>query len=308
MKPTRSRSSSPLPPRYAVDVGDAGVGYHTFTASAKDKAGNVSGSISRVALNDPTSAASIPESRLFLVPGDNSFTYAKTLVMTDNLSIKSYSVVLPLVGVGQLTLKTASVDAYNAASLTTSRTVEETVTLPYLAIQPGDGSTVPIESFTVSVSDQAGTVSTGEDGTDELSPDAGDIMQVTGFRGSGAGVFEVGFETRDADEPVELTATAMMLDSNLDSPFSRVDFYGRTGTDVDDDLKFLGSVDTSAATTELVADPGRNWIYELEVSAEDYEEIVGDGDSNIVALGVSTEKGGSVAVWAVDTTTLDIDD
>ena len=43
------------------------------------------------------------------------------------------------------------------------------------------------------------------------------------------------------------------------------------------DLKFLGSVDTSAATTKLVDDPaGRDWIYELEVSAEDYEEIVGD--------------------------------
>ena len=261
-------------PRYAVDVGTAAVGYHTFTASAKDKAGNVSGSISRVALNDPASA---PESRLFLVPGDNSFTYAKTLVMTDNLSIKSYSAVLPLGDAGQLTLKTAPVDAYNAASLTTSRTVQETVTLPYLAVQDGDGTPAPIATFTVSVSDQAGTASTGTDGTDALSPADADIVQVNGFRGSGSDVFAVEFKTReDNDDPVELTATAEMEDGNLDSPFSRVDFYGRTGTGATDDLKFLGSVDTSAATTKLVDPAGRDWIYELEVSAEDYEEIVGD--------------------------------
>ena len=294
-------------PRYAVDVGDAvGVGYHTLTASAKDKAGNVSGSISRVALHDPESA---PESRLFLVPGDDSFTYAKTVVMTDNLSIKSYSAVLPLVRVGQLTLKTVTVDAYNAASLTTSRTVQETVKLPYLAIQEGDGAPAEIASFTVTVSDQAGTPSPDAGGTDDLSmPAPADIPQVEGFRGNGAGVFAVEFKARDANkDPVELTATAEMADGNLDSPFSRVDFYGRTGTDDDDDLKFLGSVDTSAATTKLVDAPGRDWIYELEVSAEDYEEIVGDESSSIVALGVSTEKGGSVAVWAVGTTPLDID-
>ena len=60
--------------------------------------------------------------------------------MTDNLSIKSYSAwILPLGDVGRLTLKTVPVDAYNAASLTTSRTVQETVKLPYLAIQDGAG-------------------------------------------------------------------------------------------------------------------------------------------------------------------------
>ena len=57
----------------------------------------------------------------------------------------------------------------------------------------------------------------------------------------------------------------------------------------------------------LLMPAGRDWSYEIEVSAKDYEEIVGDADSNIVALGVSTEKGGSVAVSAVSTETLDID-
>ena len=284
-------------PRYAVEVGTAGVGYHTFTASAKDKAGNTSASISRVALNDPASA---PESRLFLVPGDDSFTYAKTLVMTDNLSIKSYSAVLPLgQDVGQLTLKTAAVDAYNAASMTTSRTVQETVKLPYLAIQDGAGTSAPIETFTVSVSDQAGTASTGAGGTDALSPAAADIPQVDGFRSGDAFTVEMDSRDDNADDPVELTATAEMEDGNLDSPFSRVDFYGRITNETD--LKFLGSVDTSAATTELVDPAGRDWNYELEVSAEDYEEIVGDEASTIVALGVSTEKGGSVAVSATVT-------
>ena len=296
-------------PRYAVEVGTAAVGYHTFTASVKDKAGNVSSSISRIALNDPTSA---PESRVFLVPGGDSFTYEKTLVMTDNLSIKSYSAVLPLGDLGRRTLKTVPVDAYNAASLTTSRTVQETVKLPYIAIQAGTASAIALTSFMVSVSDQAGTASTGADGTDDLStPPVADMPQVTGFR-SGGGL-EVVFgpvsgTSRMAKDPVKLTATVQMPDDNLDSPFSRVDFYGQIGNGATADLKFIGSVDTSAATTKLVDAPGRDWIYELVVSAEDYEEMVDDGDNNIVALGVSTAKGGSVAVSAVSDTTLDIDE
>ena len=152
--------------RHAVEVGRAALGYHTITASAKDKAGNVSGSISRVALNDVVDTSNEPpESRLFLVPGDDSFTYAKTLVMTDNLSIKSYSAILPLGTVGQLTLKTVPVDAYNAASLTTSRTVQETVKLPFLAIQDGAAQTADdIEMFMVDVSDQADNLSLSTDG------------------------------------------------------------------------------------------------------------------------------------------------
>ena len=297
-------------PRHAVDVGTAGVGYHTITASAKDKAGNTSSSISRVALNDPSSA---PVSRLFIVPGDDIFTYAKTLVMTDNLSVKSYSVTLPLgTGVGDLTLNTMQVDAYNAASLTTSRTVQETVKLPYVAIQAGDGTSADaIASLTASVSDQAGTASTGDDGTDELStPAATDIPAVTGFRTGGAFIVAHGTVsgrgTREAKDPVKLTATAQMEDTNLASPFSRVDFYGRTTAGTS--LKFLGSVDTSAADTKLVAAPGRDWIYELVVSAEDYEEIVSDDTSTVVALGVSTKKSGSVAVSATaDALDIDLD-
>ena len=124
--------------------------------------------------------------------------------MTDNLSIKSYSAVLPLDGVGQLTLKTAPVDAYNAASLTTSRTVQETVTLPYLAIQAGNEAPAGITSFTVSVSDQAGTASTGTGGTDDLStPASADIPPVTGFRDTGDGVFAVEFKARAEAKKVQ---------------------------------------------------------------------------------------------------------
>ena len=185
--------------------------------------------------------------------------------------------------------------------------MQETVKLPYLAIQVGTGTPTPLTSFLVSVSDQAGTSSTGTGGTDDLStPEADDIPQVTGFRSGGGFGVEFGpvsGTSRDNDDPVKLTATAEMPDDNLDSPFSRVDVYGR----IDTDLKFIGSVDASAATTKLVDAPGRDWIYEIVVSAEDYEEMVGDAESNIVALGVSTAKGGSVAVSAVSTGTLDID-
>ena len=93
-----------------------------------------------------------------------------------------------------------------------------------------------------------------------------------------------------------------MEDGNLDSPFSRVDFYGRIGTDLISSSS--GQWILAQPQPSLLIPPvGRDWIYELEVSAEDYEEIVGDETSNIVALGVSTEKGGSVAVSAVSTAT-----
>ena len=206
------------------------------------------------------------------------------MVMTDNLSIKSYSAVLPLgIGVGQLTLKTAPVDAYNAASLTTSRTVQETVTLPYLAIQAGNGSPSR-DHFVYGLRVRPGGYCFNGRPAAQMTcrrQHRQILPPVVGFRANGDGGFAVEF--KDPDEankgPVELTATA--ADGRMATWIRRSLAWtsmGGPGSDNTDDLKFLGSVDTSAATTKLVdvPDPGRDWIYELEVSAEDYEEIVGD--------------------------------
>ena len=74
------------------------VGYHTFSATASDKAGNETASGSRVALNDGALPTPV---RLFVVPGEDDFTYNKTLLASDNLSIASYAMNVPVGTVGQ---------------------------------------------------------------------------------------------------------------------------------------------------------------------------------------------------------------
>ena len=94
-----------------------------------------------------------------------------------------------------------------------------------------------------------------------------------------------------------------MPDDNLDVPLSCVDFYAQIGSGATAELRFVGSVAESAATTELAGTAGtdarREWSYKLTVSAAAYEDIAGDGRNSIVAIGVSTEDGGAVAMSAV---------
>ena len=74
---------------------DVRQGYYTFSATAKDAAGNESAPASRVALHDGTPP---PAPGLFLVPAGDG--YNSTVVLSEDLSIKSYStaVVLPRIG------------------------------------------------------------------------------------------------------------------------------------------------------------------------------------------------------------------
>ena len=123
-----------------VGEGGAGVrqGYYTFSATAKDAAGNKSAPVSRIALHDGTAP---PAPGIFLVPSGDG--YNSTIVLTEDLSIKSYSTAAVLPDIGtvtapELVAQTGTVDAYNAASLTRSRTVEGTVNLPYKALQIDD--------------------------------------------------------------------------------------------------------------------------------------------------------------------------
>ena len=140
-----------------ADKNNGRQGYYTFSATAMDAAGNESAEVSRVALHDSGPPG---EPGLFLVPeGDG---YGSIVVLTDNLSIKSYStgVVLPDIGsvnAPELIAETGMVDPYNAASLTTSRTVEGMVNMPYKALQVGNGKTLSeVNTFKVYASDQSG--------------------------------------------------------------------------------------------------------------------------------------------------------
>ena len=85
------------PTRFTTVIHMPATGYHTFSATATDKAGNETDSGSRVALNDVELPTPV---RFFVVPGEDDFTYNKTLLASDNLSIASYAinVLLPTVG------------------------------------------------------------------------------------------------------------------------------------------------------------------------------------------------------------------
>ena len=97
----------------AVQLGgddDRVAGYYTFSATATDKAGNEAASGSRVALHD----VEPPDPpKLFVVPGEDDFTFNKTLLATDNLSIASYaiSVVVGTVGSGEDLVNAAEIRA-----------------------------------------------------------------------------------------------------------------------------------------------------------------------------------------------------
>ena len=115
----------------ATTIGLPGdTGYHTFTASTTDKAGNSSEAAIRTALHDPDTGA--PQTRAIPSGEYNTKTGEYTLIatVTDDLSIRSYwpevtfatpinavSVFLPREGATE-------VDAYNAASLTQSTLIQ----------------------------------------------------------------------------------------------------------------------------------------------------------------------------------------
>ena len=315
--------------RFTTTVNTPAVGYYTFSATATDKAGNETASGSRVALNDDETPRPI---RLFVAPGADDSTYDKTLLANDNLSIAGYQVNLPLPSGGipgndldspEIMLGAETVDAYNASSLTDDLLVRGPVEFPYLALQSAATATpAAIASIKAYVSDQVG-VAVSDPATEGIvAPETDDIPAVTGFRSGGAFTVTATDGTdgttddpnttiEDGDNTVEITATAQMEDESTDFPFSRVDFYAEATTDDGDngtfsELRLIATVSGLSATVKTTTDPdGRDWTYATEVDADAYYAAV-DGDEeytgNVVAFGVSTAKGGSVAVVAVSAT------
>ena len=299
---------TPIGSRYTTAVLTPAVGYHTFSATATDKAGNESASDSRVALNDTALPSGI---ELFIVPGDDDYTREKTLLATDNLSIASYHVnalftttSVDLVN-PEIVIQSVAVDAYNASDLTDDLLVRALVNLPFLAVQDGMGATpAAIATVNTYVSDQVG-VAAGVPGDLDHQVATDDILEVD-FR-TGGGGFTVAFE--DLDGTIEFTATADLaeVDTSIDFPFSRVDFYGEITRDPDgtpgnaddySELRFIGSADGLSATSSPGAVVGLVWTYAAEFNTDD---VSGE---NLVAFGVSTVNSGSVAVVAVSTGTL----
>ena len=119
-------------PLYDVSFAHDGMGYYTYTAQAQDMAGNLSAEVTRTALHD----TQVPVSALIFARS-SATDYDKTLVMADNLSVRSYSMVVQApnlpTGVGGVRLNHAVVDAYNGA-LTQTETVSGEVELPFIAV------------------------------------------------------------------------------------------------------------------------------------------------------------------------------
>ena len=283
------------------DETDRDAGYYTFAATASDKAGNESASVSRIALHD----VNLPDPvRLFAVPGDDDFTHAKTLLATDNLSIAGYYVTVsipasinlagltsPEIRLGSVTV----VDEYNESDLMDDIIVRDAVELPFAALQIATPlvleteqtpeAATPIVTITAYVSDQVGTTA-GEPASID-APATADIPQVTGFRGfDGFVVTATDGKTGDNnttvgkdESTVTLRARAELPDESTDFPFARVDFYAEVtvevgvvdgnGTDVTE-LWFIESVSGLSATVKTVETPGRDWTYEVEIDAADF--------------------------------------
>ena len=299
--------------RHSITVlgdGDTGVrqGYYTFSATAMDAAGNESAEVSRVALHDGT-PPNAPG--LFLVPADEG--YNSTIVLTEDLSLKSYAtaVVAPDIGgaatvtAPELVASTGPVDAYNAASLTTSRTVQAPVNLPYVALQVDDAAPVAINTFKVYSTNQA-DVSANATTTVTL----GDLPDAVEFRAGGANltVTTLGATgstavTTFADDAttMRVSVTADMEDNvaNLNAPFSVLGVYavvsvGPSGSEVNQ-LRQVGIVPGAAAETELT-DDGRNWEYEATLSldavwaaVEDTVDANADYANSLVVFGVAED-------------------
>ena len=143
-------------------------GYYTLTAQAKDKAGNKSTAISRVALHD----TEVPVAALIVTEGKDVFNYNKILVAADALSIRDYTVTMGdatgLPADTEVRLGTMKVGDYNG-SLLKSRNVSGPIELPFIAVQGTNADGIPgnldeavtdndnaIKNITAYVTDQAG--------------------------------------------------------------------------------------------------------------------------------------------------------
>ena len=276
-------------------------GYYTFSATAKDKAGNKSAPVSRVALHDGTAP---PAPGLFLTPATGG-GYNSIIVLTEDLSIRNYStaVVLPTIGAvtdPELVAETGNIDAYNAASLTTSKTVQGTVNLPYKALQDDTSSEInAVDDFKVYATNQAKTsasatnsVSVSTSGITALAFRSGsDGLTVTTHGATGTAAVNTFPATGSNSKSMKVKVVADMTDNaaSINAPFSAVGLYaqvrvGPEGSRVNQ-LRQIGIIPVSAAKTALT-DDGRTWTYEATLPLDAVYAVVKD-DANIATSGDS---------------------
>ena len=319
-------------------------GYYTFAGRAQDKAGNLSEEISRVALNDSTFAARA--ALRVRANRRNPSAYTLDIVVDDDLSIRDGYLGLTMEEIpgeaANLPIMLGDiieVDPYNSPILTTDLPLSQDVALPFLALQndPNGESPSEIENFQVYVRDQrAAPVSLGTDGTtgggdDEFYTMASSAANVAPQGGAGLAdgiasgvtitVVTTGTPTGPLDDGDDITLTAQVNvpDADVsttrqidetDPPFKRVYFYAlSTNGTGQENWRLIDSLGRNAYDDGPAT--GAEYLYEVEINAADYYDIVdndGRGDhmgGMVIAVGVANDLEALEAVVDDPSTTPD---
>ena len=302
-------------------------GYYTFKGRAQDKAGNMSEEISRVALNDATFAARA--SVRVRADRDDPSDYTLDIMVDDDLSVRDGYLAMTVTGgipggATDLPIRVGDiipVDPYNSPSLTTDLSLSQDVTLPFLALSASGTGGDPNEvgDFQVYVRDQRAAALTGEDATAEfytMQPSSANVAADQGGDGTGLadGIADAvtitltvspaatGGTTVDDGDDIELTATVNVPDDDVtttrqidetDPPFKRVYFYGLSTNGTGQENWRL--IDSVARRGYDDGDDSGEYVYEVEINAADYYDIVdndGRGDHEggmVIAIGVAND-------------------
>ncbi|MDE0248873.1 MAG: Ig-like domain-containing protein [Gammaproteobacteria bacterium] len=194
--------NDPLATTDGLDPADVEDGYYTFTARAVDKAGNMSETVVRTAVDDDED----PELGL-IVGGYSKGNWSVTATLTDNLSLKSYWLEafdnLDIDGTGAADILIlpregdVAVDEYNSPDLTQSLLTTPPVTMQtYRAMQAAGPDAAPnvIDSVRVVATDHGGENGSASNmslGTATTLDRFGHKDAATGLAaGDGAGQFE----------------------------------------------------------------------------------------------------------------------
>lgn len=298
----------PLVPTLAAAVANQSVaGYYTYDATAVDAAGNstVIPAGARVIVYDNTMATATAPA----VPVTITGAFNAAAFLNDNLSIRDYywtsEYTTALISPVTITLAAAPtpVDAFNAATLSTTNVGINTNINTFLGLQ--DGTTVPptayaggahpLSAVNLFVRDQTQAAYSGPFGA-AVAPTAPTTgVSVTNFTGAYTNATNAaslcalaaasGGCTVGAPTPASATwtATATGATAVFNNPFSRVDFYASNGAD----LVLVGSVPAGSAT---LVDNGatRVWTYSMTVQANALFTLLGGVSGGAPGAAVNT--------------------
>jgi hypothetical protein len=236
----------PLVPTTTI-AANALPGYFTYTASARDAAGNLSGPVTRVIVHDDAATPPVVVFATPFLPGTlNANSFSTTYVVSDNLDIRDYQYTFTYgATLGGLPIETpqVAVNGYNAnpfinASYNATysgsmlRQIQEWTGAPWTV-----GAAVVASSVNVIVRDQGGSA-----GTTVATPIPAGTIIMTGATDYAAGanvgtnwlISNAATNVSDGAAATPANATSVTLNADVEgtisvypSPFSRVDFYAQ---------------------------------------------------------------------------------